>query len=215
MLHPRLHPRPASPRGNSQKWLRRIHAWFGLAVSAMLLLFAITGFLLNHRAVMKIAALDRKEVVQLLPVEATPADPKALAVALAPRLGLDSAAFKPKVDPARAVAWSEARIVQPERWTLRADMPSESVQIEYWKGSRQVEVKRTQPNLWLYLARLHMSTGTGPAWVLLADAAALGLALLGLSGFWLWGRLHGSRRQLAMIASGGLMLAGGLAWLAG
>lgn len=181
----------------------------------MLLLFAVTGFLLNHRAVMKIPALDRKEVTQLLAVEAAPVDPQALASALAPVLGVEASALKPKIDPARAVTWSEARIVQPERWTLRADMPSESVQIEYWKGSRQAEVKRTQPNLWLYLARLHMSTGTGPAWVLLADAAALGLAFLGLSGFWLWGRLHGSRRQLVMIASGGLMLAGGFAWLAG
>ncbi|HJV24947.1 MAG TPA: PepSY-associated TM helix domain-containing protein [Aromatoleum sp.] len=213
MIH--LHPRPGNQRGNSQKWLRRIHAWFGLGVSAMLLLFAVTGFLLNHRAVMKIPALDRKEVTQLMPVEATPTDPLALAAALAPGLGLDAATLKPKIDPARAVAWSEAQIVQPERWTLRADMPSESVHIEYWKGSRQAEVKRTQPNLWLYLARLHMSTGAGPGWVLLADAAALGLAFLGLSGFWLWGRLHGSRRQLGMIASGGLVLAGGLAWLAG
>ena len=77
MIH--LHPRPAAQRGNLQKWLRRIHAWFGLAIASMLLLFAVTGFLLNHRAVMKIPALDRKEVMQILPLEAGPADPQALA----------------------------------------------------------------------------------------------------------------------------------------
>ncbi|QTQ36028.1 PepSY-associated TM helix domain-containing protein [Aromatoleum petrolei] len=213
MIH--LHPRPPSHRGNSQKWLRRIHAWFGLALAAMLLLFATTGFLLNHRAVMKIPALDRKEVTQLLSVEASPAAPTALAAALAPALGLDPSALKPKIDGARAVSWGNGEIRQPERWTLRADTPSESVQVEYWVGSRQAEVKRTQPNLWLYLARLHMSIGTGPAWVLFSDAAALGLAFLGLSGFWLWGRLHGSPRRLTLLASGGLATATALAWFAG
>lgn len=210
-----LHPRPAPQRGNSQKWLRRIHAWFGVGLSAMLLLFATTGFLLNHRAVLKIPALDRKEVTQLVPLEAPPPDPQALAAALAPALGLDAAALKPKVESARAVLWSERELVQPERWTLRADTPSESVQIDYWKGSRQAEVKRTLPNLWLYLARLHMSVGATPAWVLLADALALGLAFLGLSGFWLWGRLHGSPRRLALLAGSGLAMVGALAWIAG
>ncbi|NMG73811.1 PepSY-associated TM helix domain-containing protein [Aromatoleum diolicum] len=213
MIH--RHPGPAASRGNSQKWLRRIHAWFGLGLAAMLLLFACTGFLLNHRAQMKIPALDRKEITQLLPVEATPADPRALAAALAPALGVDAAALTPRVEPARVVSWDGGEVRQPERWTLRADTPSESVQVEYWRGSHQAEAKRTKPNVWLYLARLHMAIGTGPAWVLLSDAAALGLAFLGLSGFWLWGRLHGSPRRLAGLASGGLALAGGLAWLAG
>lgn len=213
MIH--LHHRPPSHRGNSQKWLRRIHAWFGLALAAMLLLFATTGFLLNHRAEMKIPALDRKEVTQLLPVETAPADPAALAAALAPALGLDAATLKPRVEPAKAVGWGGGDIRQPERWILRADTPSETVQIDYWVGSSQVEAKRTKPNLWLYLARLHMAIGTGPAWVLLSDAAALGLAFLGLSGFWLWGRLHGSPRRLALLASGGLAVATGLAWIAG
>lgn len=211
----RLHPRPAASRGNSQKWLRRIHAWFGLALAAMLLLFSVTGFLLNHRAVMKIPALERKEVTQLLPVDTTPADPQALAAVLAPTLGYDAAAFKPRIEPARTVSWDGGQLRQPERWSLRADTPSESILIDYWRGSRQAEIKHTKPNLWLYLARLHMAIGAGPAWILLSDAAALGLAFLGLSGFWLWGRLHGSPRRLTALAGGGLALAGSLAWLAG
>lgn len=213
MIH--LHPRPAASRGNSQKWLRRIHAWCGMALASMLLLFAVTGFLLNHRAVMKIPALDRREVVQLFPVEAAPADPQALAAALAPALGLSPEALKARVEPSRVLTWNDTEVRQPERWTLRADTPSEAVLVEYWAGGREAQVKRTKPNLWLYLARLHMAIGTGPAWVLLSDAAALSLAFLGASGFWLWGRLHGSRRRLAMLAGGGLVLAGSFAWLAG
>ena len=60
-------------------------------------------------------------------------------------------------------------------WVLRADAPSETVQVEYWLGNRSVEVRRTKPNAWLYLARLHMAIGTGPSWVLLSDAAAIAL----------------------------------------
>lgn len=213
MIH--LHPRPASTRGNSQKWLRRIHAWLGLALAAMMLLFAVTGFLLNHRAVMKIPALDRVEVTQLFPVGSAPADPGSLAAALAPALGVDAAALTPRVEPSRSVAWGDDALRQPERWLLRADTPAQTVQVEYWVGSGQAEVKRVKPNLWLYLARLHMSIGTGPTWVLLADAAAISLAFLGLSGFWLWGRLHGSRSRLAGLAAGGLVVVTGMAWVAG
>lgn len=213
MIH--LHHRPAATRGNAQKWLRRVHAWAGMSLAAMLLLFAVTGFLLNHRAVMKIPALGREEVTQLFPVEATPTEPAALAAQIAPSLGVPPTALKPRVEAARSVAWGSGAITQPERWILRADTPSETIQADYWVGSRQVEVKRTQPNLWLYLARLHMAIGAGPSWVLLSDAAALALAFLSLSGFWLWGRLHGSPRRLATLAGGGITLAAMLAWLAG
>lgn len=211
----RLHHRPPPTRGNPQKWLRRVHAWAGMSLAAMLLLFAVTGFLLNHRAVMKIPALGREEITQLFAVEATPAEPAALAESLAPTLGLAPAALKVRVEPARSLAWAGGAATQPERWTLRADTPAETIQADYWVGSRQVEVKRTKPNLWLYLARLHMAIGAGPSWILLSDAAALALAFLALSGVWLWGRLHGSPRRLATLAGGGLALAAVLAWLAG
>ncbi|WBL65797.1 PepSY-associated TM helix domain-containing protein [Thauera sp. WB-2] len=213
MIH--LHRRPPTSRGNSQKWLRRIHAWCGLALAAMMLLFAVTGFLLNHRAVMKIPALDRTEITHLLPVEPTTPDPAALAAGLAPALGVSPEAFKARIEPARTVLWADGELRQPERWLLRADTPSETVQVEHWVGSRQAEVKRTKPNLWLYLARLHMAIGTGPTWILLSNAAALSLGFLAISGFWLWGRLHGSRRRLVVLAGGGLTAAVILAWLAG
>lgn len=211
----RLHHRPPPQRGNPQKWLRRLHAWSGLALAALLLLFAVTGVLLNHRAEMKIPALDHEEITQIVPLEASPADPVALATLLAPQLGVDGTALTPRVEAPRAVAWGDGQLRQPARWILRADTPAQTVQIEYWEGSTQVEIKRSRPNLWLYLARLHMAIGTGPGWILLADAAACGLGFLALSGFWLWGRLHGPRTRLALLSGGGLVLAALLAWQAG
>jgi hypothetical protein len=205
-------PRPAA---KSRKWLRRLHAWCGAALAALALLFAVTGFLLNHRAVMKIPALDRREAVEVVSLPAPPADPRALAEALAPALGIAPAALSPRIEPERAVEWDGRILRQPPRWTLVADTPSRAIRIEHWTGSRQAEIRLARPNLGLHLARLHMAIGTGPGWILLADAAALGLAFLALSGFWMWGRLHGPAVRLALLASGGLTLATALAWLAG
>ena len=208
-------PTRVTSRGNPQKWLRRLHAWCGLALAAMLLLFTVTGFLLNHRSVMKIPALDRQEATQILRLTSAPDSPDALARAVGPQIGLDPQSFSKRVEAARVLPVADARVTQPARWILRADTPSQSIQVDYWSGSLQAEARHTKPNLWLHLARLHMAIGTGPTWILLSDAAALGLTFLALSGFLLWGRLHGSPRRLAALAAGGLGLAGGLAWLAG
>lgn len=206
---------PTPSRGNPRKWLRRLHAWCGLALAALLVLFSVTGFLLNHRAVMKIPALHKQEVRQVLRLEEPAASPALLASQLGPGLAVAPEAFRIRVEPARSVEWGGKTVEQPARWVLVADSPSESIQLDHWAGSRQVEVRRIRPNLWLRLARLHMSIGTGPAWILLADAAALGFLFLGLSGFWLWGRLHGSRGLLGLLAAGGVTLTVGLGWLAG
>lgn len=202
--------RPANPR----KWLRRLHAWVGLALAALLLLFVVTGFLLNHRAVMKIPALEKNEAVVVLPLAVVPATPEALVATVAGRFGFAPESLLIRREAAREVEWSGQRIAQPERWIIAADQPSRSLRVDYWAGSRQAEVRLATPNLWLRLARLHMAIGSGPAWILLADALVVGLVFLAGSGFWLWGRLHGSRRALIGVAGAGLLLAlllGGLA----
>lgn len=211
---PGLRP-AATARANPRKWLRRLHAWCGLALAAMLLLFAVTGFLLNHRAVLKIPALERHEVLQVLPLAQPVASPAALAAQLAAGLGVEAADLKERVEAARELEWEGKTLRQPERWTLSADTPMRSIRIDYWAGSRQAEARLARPNLWLHLARLHMAIGTGPAWILLSDTVAIGLVFLGLSGFWLWGRLHGSARRLALFSAGGLSFALLLASLAG
>lgn len=181
----------------------------------MLLLFATTGFLLNHRAVMKIPALERNEVRQVLPLEQAAPSPQALAAWLAPGLAVDADTLEVRTEAARDMEWDGRTVRQPERWTLLADSPARAIRIDYWVGSLQAEARLAHPNLWLHLARLHMSSGTGPLWILLSDAVAIGLVFMGLSGFWLWGRLHGSPRRLTLLLTGGLALSVALGWLAG
>lgn len=202
-------------RINPQKWLRKLHAWTGLALATVVLLFAVTGFLLNHRDVMKIPALQRQEVRELVSLADMPATPQALLVQLALPLDPELGKLRTTVEAAREMEWEGRRVRQPERWRISHDTPSLSTRVEYWVGGSQAEVVRTKPNLWLHLARLHMAIGTGPGWILLADAVAIALAALSLSGFWLWGRLHGSALRLGVLALGGGALVVTLALLAG
>lgn len=48
-------------RGRTLRLLRKIHGWLGLWGAVLGLLFGLTGFLLNHRAVMKIPAAQMEE----------------------------------------------------------------------------------------------------------------------------------------------------------
>lgn len=185
---------------NMQKWIRRLHAWVGLSLSMVFLLFALTGFLLNHRSVLKIPALQRHEVREVVALETGVSSPQALAARLLPPPLRGGGTQRVVVEAPREVEWDGRVVRQPARWTIHHDTPSQSLRIEHWVGSGRAEILRMRPNLWLRLARLHMSIGTGPAWTLLADAVAVSFAALALSGFWLWGRLHGSRSLLAMLA---------------
>jgi hypothetical protein len=52
---------PHVSRAHFLRWLRRVHGWIGLWGAVLGLLFGVTGFLLNHRAVMKIPALQMEQ----------------------------------------------------------------------------------------------------------------------------------------------------------
>ena len=74
-------------RASFLQTLRKLHAWIGLSGSAFGLLFGITGFLMAHRAVMKIDT--GKAEAQSVQVELAqpPASIDALAQDLASRYG--------------------------------------------------------------------------------------------------------------------------------
>jgi hypothetical protein len=194
-------------RSGFLKWLRRTHAWFGLWGAALGLLFGVTGFLLNHRAVLKIPAAKMEESRIQLPLPApTPDNAQALAVFLQQALHVTQAPTI-RIEESRPVSWGGGSIRQPARWQINFATPKRMITAEYWAGDASVSVKQTEANLFAFLTRLHMGSGMGVAWILLADTFAGGIIVLSLTGILLWTRLHGPRLAAAGLGFGSLVLA--------
>jgi hypothetical protein len=190
------------------KWLRRIHAWVGLWGAALGLLFGVTGFLLNHRTVMKIPAaqIEQSHIELALP-DSPPANAKALAEWLQTQLNIDQEADKISMEPAKIVTWSGQNIHQPGQWRVDFHSPQHSVSAEYWWGNTYVSVKHQDANVFAFLTRLHKGVGMGVGWVLLADTLAGSLVLLSVTGLLLWTKMHGSRLTMAALGLTSLGLA--------
>lgn len=203
-----VHTARQPKRSNWLKWLRRLHAWVGLWGAALGLLFGITGFLLNHRAIMKIPAarMEQSQVELALP-DPHPADAKALAKWLQSQLELDREPSKIAAEPAKEVTWADQSIQQRAQWRVDFQSPKNSVSAGYWVGNGYVSVKRQDANVFGFLTRLHKGVGMGVGWVLLADTLAGALTFLSLTGLLLWTRLHGSRLTMAGLGLTSLMLA--------
>lgn len=190
------------------KWLRRIHAWVGLWGAALGLLFGVSGFLLNHRAVMKIPAakMEQSQVELALPTP-PPADVKTLALWLQAQLSIDREPGKIFTEPSKTVTWAGQSLQQPGQWRVDFHSPQQSVSAEYWVGNAYVSIRRQDANLFGVITRLHKGVGMGTAWVLLADTLAGGLVFLSLTGLLLWTKLHGSRLTMAGLGLSSLGLA--------
>lgn len=193
-------------RGAFLKWLKRVHAWLGLWGAALGLLFGTSGFLLNHRAQLKInAATPVESTVQVeLPDDAR-ADPKSFARWLTQYAGIEGEP-KVRVMPAKKVIWNDKPVEKPAEWSATLARPDHSVNAIYTAGNRFVEVKRIEQNFWGILNGLHRGAGLGVGWILLADTLAGALVMLSLTGFLLWSRLHGPR----LLALG--LVGGAVAW---
>jgi hypothetical protein len=200
-----------SRRATVLKWLRKTHGWIGLWGAALGLLFGTSGILLNHRAIMKIPAVQSQESTVQIPLPSpAPADADALAAWLQRSLALDAAPGKVKAERARAVAWGDKAVTQPARWSASFTAPNSNVQAEYWVGNSFVTVKRSDTNAFGVLANLHKGTGMGAAWILLVDTLAGSIILLSVTGVLLWALMTRRRMVGAAITATSLTLVLGI-----
>ena len=194
-LHQLAPDNPKSRRGTFLKWLRKTHGWIGLWGAALGFLFGVTGFLQNHRAVMKISAAQTQESTVQLPLP-TPAPDNAQAMAdwLQQELKLDRSATRVRSEPSRPVAWGDKTLKQPAHWSASFTSPRFNLQTDYWVGNEFITIKRNDNNLFGTLNNLHKGVGVGAGWILLADSLAGSIVLLSLTGVILWTQLN--RRRL-------------------
>jgi hypothetical protein len=199
-------PRAADPassahrRGVFLKWLRKMHSWIGLWGALLGLLFGLTGFFQNHRAVMKIGTgAPQVSSLQLSVPSPLPRTPAELGVWLQGELKLPKPAERVQREPAKPAAWGDKSVTQPEHWQLMFRSPQYTVQAEYWVGAGQVQVRRSEPGLLAVLENLHRANGVSAGWVLIADTLAGGMILLSITGVLLWTGLNRRRTVGAAI----------------
>lgn len=200
-------------RGRSRRaifltWLRKIHLYVGLWGALLGMLFGITGFLLNHRAIMKIPVkYTVQKTVHIPSPPQTFASPQELSTWLQ-----QSLQFKPiappiiKSEPAKKVFWAGYAMQQPERWAISLNRPDGGINAEYFIGNRFIKLDHIDTTPLGTLARLHMSVGVSTFWVLLTDTIAGALILLSITGILLWTQLH-TVRTIAVITTMGALCA--------
>lgn len=197
-------------RGRIIRTLRKIHGWLGLWGAVLGLLFGVSGFLLNHRAVLKIPAvqMDASEI-QLQVPEPRPANAREFTRFIQQSLAIshDPVQRKPrKGEQASAARFMGKDMPQPALLEVNFQLPQAAIHAEYVVGNRFATVTREDANVWGFITRMHKGVGANTAWVLLADSIAGALMLLSITGVLLWTKMRGSRLVMSGLIGGSLVL---------
>jgi hypothetical protein len=198
---------PDSRRGTFLRNLRRFHAWVGLSGAAFGLLFGLTGFLQNHRTVMKIAAGQVEEHRVQIQLDPPPATIEELARNLASRFGVPMSRVRWRVLPPRSTRFGGQGVKSAEQWLVQVIGHAHFARAIYLPGNRTVDLERSDANVLGTLERLHKGEAGQMGWVLLTDGFAGALVFMTLSGTLIWTRLAGPRLLSAALALGGLVAA--------
>jgi len=194
-------------RANAVRWLKRIHAWTGFWGALLFLMMGTSGFLLNHRAVLKIDTGKPIEVsaMQVAVPAGSIADEEALGRWAKSRLGLKGEGRAPPKEGGRGKPEFMGRALpEAKTWARVYNLPDTRVTVEHVPGSNAVSVKREAVGVLGTIKNLHKGTGVSVAWVLLIDTIAGALIAMSLTGFLLWSRLHGTRLLAGALAGGSL-----------
>lgn len=192
-MHAPIFPRPAVKKSRKAFWLKQLHMWHWMssAVSLIgLILFAITGFTLNHAADIEAAPVVAQKAAALPPAlleslaSAPPADGKA-------KLPAPVADWVEKSFPVKANAeaeWSADEVYLP------APRPGGDawVAIDLTTGEASSEI--TSRGWISYLNDLHKGRNSGGEWSLFIDIFAFACLIFAITGlFLLW--LHSAKRK--------------------
>jgi hypothetical protein len=186
---------PARPVKKRRKafWLKQLHTWHWIssAISLIgLLLFAITGFTLNHAADIEGSPVTREAKAQL---------PKALL----PRIAPDDAPDAKKPFPAEIRSWLESnlksRALGDADWSadeiyLALPRPGGDGWISVDRATGAVTTESTSRGWIAYLNDLHKGRNSGTAWKWFIDIFVLACMVFTLTGLvLLW--MHSKHRK--------------------
>ena len=204
----------AARRNRTHRIVRQLHLWIGAWGAIAAILFGSSGFIMNHRAVLKLPQGSSSDLSKVeLPVpEGVRSTPEAMRIWLrdTQKLDIDNV----RVMRAQPVEFNGQKIKPPARWMFSGGNARVSTQAEYSEGNASMTVSTTEQSPLAVLTRLHKGVGGGLAWILLTDTFALAMVALGISGILLWARGR-SAKQMAFSVVGAaalvLLLIGGAA----
>jgi uncharacterized protein len=157
--------------------IRQLHLWIGAWGAVAAILFGISGFMQNHRGIMKLPQGDTTEIssVELEVPESVRASRETMRAWLHDTQHID-------------VEIQRARGGGSKRWMFNGGNARLITQVEYVEGASTLTVHKSQNSPLAVLERLHKGVGGGAAWILLTDSFAVAMVLLGISGIILWAR---------------------------
>lgn len=213
--HPTIALQSATARRNrTHRIVRQLHLWIGAWGAIAAILFGASGFVMNHRAVLKIpqgSAADLSKIELPVP-DGVRSTPEAMLVWLRDTQKLDIENVR--VMPGQPVEFNGQKIKPPTRWMFSGGNARVSTQAEYSEGNASMTVRTTEQSPLAILTRLHKGVGGGVAWILLSDTFALAMVALGISGILLWVRGRSAKQMVFSVlgaAAAVLLLIGGAA----
>jgi len=174
--------------------IRQVHIWAGAWGALAAVLFGVSGFLQNHRGVLKLPQGAAAEVSRI--EVAVPEEARVSAVALQGWLA-DSRQLQLEVQrgPQARAGGGDGR------WRLTGGNARTTVQAEYIPGSATATVRASVQSPLAVVERLHKGIGGGVVWILLSDSFAVGMVALGASGLVMWSRGRTPRQMVVSIAA--------------
>jgi len=183
-------------RARPHRLIRQLHLWIGAWGALAAILFGFTGFVQNHRALLKIPQGDATELSNVeLPVpEPVRATPDAMRAWLTSVQHVD--VDNQRVQRAAPMQFNGQAIDPPARWTFTGGNARIMTQAEYREGDAVLTLRTTRQSPLATALRLHKGVGGGIPWILLTDSFALAMIALGISGLILWGRGRNARQMV-------------------
>jgi hypothetical protein len=205
-MNPGSNSRAAQRRSRSHRVIRQLHLWIGAWGALAAILFGFTGFVQNHRALLKLPQGDTTELanVELRVPDAARANPDAMRAWLSneQHVGIDNQ----RVQRAAPMQFNGQAIDPPARWTFTGGNARIVTQVEYREGDAALTLRTTRQSPLATLLRLHKGVGGGIPWILLTDSFALAMIALGLSGLILWARGRDARQMVFSAVGAALVI---------
>ena len=153
------------------RWMFHLHLWFGVVTTAMLLIVAASGVLLNH-----------KRGLGLMPdIPHEPSGAFEAALPLARLAGVASDYVGTQI----AATGVDRMDVRPGDGIVKVRFKDELVtEVNVDLNSGKIVGSDARSDV--FLEKLHSGEIFGKRWVLLSDIAALGLVIALVTGIWLW-----------------------------